>query len=205
MSSPSGITWGKPTKSQATSAPRPPVHFRTRFRRSFRSGTSLRLSVWSAPDALGSRRRVDPEPARPLDHHAVAEAEAGLVEAVDHLGERAVHRRDDFVGELVGDLEEEAAGAEVVVLGEGAVEVGKGAGSARAFHLVGAGGGGGASPRQKGRSEPQMLATLTRTRIPRGSTSGSGSSVSSNGLPGPWKTAGLPGAGMGGTPQGPGL
>src|SRR3972149_2503238 len=106
MSSPSGITWGKPTKSQATSAPRPPVHFRTRFRRSFRSGTSLRLSVWSAPKAPARSSR----PARPWAPHAAGEAQPRPVEPVDHLGEGAVHRRDDLVGELVRHPEEEAAG-----------------------------------------------------------------------------------------------
>src|SRR5205823_1484672 len=47
----------------------------------------------------------------------------GLAEAEDHLRQRAVHRRDQLVAEGVGDGEERAAGAQVVVLGEGAVEV----------------------------------------------------------------------------------
>ena len=57
ISIPSGITWGKPTKSQATSAPFPPVHFRTSATRSLRSGTSFRSIVWSAPNARASARR----------------------------------------------------------------------------------------------------------------------------------------------------
>ena len=43
ISMPSGITCGNPTKSQATSAPAPPVHLRTSATRSFRSVTSLTL------------------------------------------------------------------------------------------------------------------------------------------------------------------
>ena len=54
----------------------------------------------------------------------------------------------------------------------------------------------GASPRQKCRSEPQMLARETRMSTPSGSTSGIGTSRISNGLPGPKKTAALAVAGL---------
>src|SRR5712692_9023268 len=72
---------------------------------------------------LGHRRRLDPEAARPLDHDAPAEAEPRPVEAEDHLAQRAVHRRHQLVRQRVGHEEERAARPEVVVLGEGAVEV----------------------------------------------------------------------------------
>jgi len=57
ISIPSGMTCGKPTKSQTTSAPPPPVHVRTSATRSLRSATSLRLIVWSAPNARASSSR----------------------------------------------------------------------------------------------------------------------------------------------------
>jgi hypothetical protein len=72
------------------------------------------------PHVAAHRGGLDPEAPRPLDEEAVAEAEAGLDQAVDDLGEGAVDRGDQPVRQLVGHAEEEAAGAEVVVLGEGA-------------------------------------------------------------------------------------
>ena len=138
------MTCGKPTKSHATSAPAPPVHLRTSATRSLRSGTSLMLIVWSAPNARASSSRPAiwsttitvaapmslataaawmPSPPAPWMTTRAAEAQPGLVEAEDHLGQRAVHRRHELVGQLVGHLEEVAARPQVVVLGEGAVEV----------------------------------------------------------------------------------
>ena len=54
---PSGMTAGKPTRSHATSAPTPPVHWRTSFTRSRRSASPSRSIVWSAPKARASSRR----------------------------------------------------------------------------------------------------------------------------------------------------
>src|SRR5262245_55513426 len=68
-------------------------------------------------------RRLDAEAARALDHDRVAEAQADLVEAEDHLAQRAVHRRHERVGQLGGDLEQRTARLQVVVLGERAVKV----------------------------------------------------------------------------------
>src|SRR4051794_1199349 len=48
------------------------------------------------------------------------------------------------------------------------------------------------SPRQMWRSEPHTLARVTRTTMAPGSGSGTGRSASSNGLPGPKKSAALP-------------
>jgi hypothetical protein len=76
--------------------------------------------------------RVDAEAARALDHYRVPRAEPGAPETVEHLGERAVAGRGDVVGDLVGDLEDEVTGAQVVVVAVGVVEVGR-----RAGHPVG--------------------------------------------------------------------
>ena len=59
-----------------------------------------------------------PRPPGALDDHALAEREAGAREPEEHLGERAVHRGHERVGQVVGDPEDEAARPEVVVLGE---------------------------------------------------------------------------------------
>src|SRR5262249_47409532 len=54
---PLGITLGKPTKSQTTSAPHPRVSSRTAATRSSGLGSSWRLSVWSAPNRRASSSR----------------------------------------------------------------------------------------------------------------------------------------------------
>src|SRR5262249_60998397 len=68
-------------------------------------------------------RCLDAESARALDDDRVAEAQADLVEAEDHLAQRAVHRRDERVGQLGGDLEQRTARLQVVILGKRAVKV----------------------------------------------------------------------------------
>ena len=72
---------------------------------------------------LGHRGRLDPEPARALDHHACRRSGARAGAGRRYLGERAVHRGHHLVGQLVRHLEERAARPQVVVVGEGAVEV----------------------------------------------------------------------------------
>ena len=71
----------------------------------------------------GHRGRVDAEPARALDGHDVAELHVRVLDAVKHLAERAVHRRDRLVGQDVGHGEDVVAGRQVVVLGVAAVAV----------------------------------------------------------------------------------
>jgi hypothetical protein len=58
-------------------------------------------------------------------------------QAEDHLAKGAVHRRDELVGERVGNEKDRAAGPQVVVLGERAVEVRKVARPARPLDLGG--------------------------------------------------------------------
>jgi hypothetical protein len=62
------------------------------------------------------------------------------VQAIDHLGERAVHRRHQLVRQRVGHGEQCAAGTEVVVLGKRAVKVREVLRTTRALDLRRAGG-----------------------------------------------------------------
>src|SRR5215468_2092252 len=87
------------------------------------------------PHVLGHRGRLDPEPARALDHHGAAEGESRAVEAEDHLTEGAVDWRHQLVGQLVRDHEDRAPRTQVVVLGERAVEVRELRGAERALDL----------------------------------------------------------------------
>ena len=108
---PSGTTGGKPTKSQARSAPRPPVQSRTCLTRARRSGTSARMERVVGPERAreleplgelvdhdhgagahlaGHRDGLDAEAPGALDHDALPEREAGPGEPEDHLGEGAV-------------------------------------------------------------------------------------------------------------------
>ena len=83
---------------------------------------------------------VEPQAAGALDGHAFAGAEFGPVKARYHLGKRAVHAGDGRVGEALGNAEHGVTRIQVVVLGEGAAEVGPVAHAAQAFALpVGAG------------------------------------------------------------------
>ncbi len=144
LDAPRGSPAGSPrSRRRRRRRPRPSA-VRTSSTRSLRSGTSLRLIVWSAPNARASSSRpgiwsttiteaapmslataaaCTPRPPAPWMTTRTAEAEAGLVQPEDHLGQRAVHRRHQRVGQLVRHLEEVAAGPQIVVLGEGAVEV----------------------------------------------------------------------------------
>src|SRR5205809_70349 len=72
---------------------------------------------------LRDGRGLDAEAAGTLDHDRVAEAQANLVQAEDHLAERAVHRRHEPIGQLGRDLEQRAARLQIVVLGERAVKM----------------------------------------------------------------------------------
>src|SRR5207245_9259775 len=58
-----------------------------------------------------------------LEDDYVAELDGGVLEAVEHLAHRAVHRRDRLVGQDVGHLEHVMAGRQEVVLGVTAVAV----------------------------------------------------------------------------------
>ncbi len=69
--------------------------------------------------------REEAEPAGPLDDHGLAGLEPGLVKAVDHLGQGAVERRHGEIVERVRRAEHVVAGLEVIVVGEGAREVGR--------------------------------------------------------------------------------
>ena len=80
------------------------------------------------------RHRVEPEAARALDYRGIALAQAGAREAVEDLGEGAVRRRRDVVGDLIGDVEDEAARPQIVIVAVRVVEVGRGS-----RHAVGAG------------------------------------------------------------------
>ena len=80
------------------------------------------------------RHCVEPEAARALDHRGIALAQAGAREAVEDLGEGAVRRRRDIVGDLIGDVEDEAARPQIVIVAVRVVEVGRGS-----RHAVGAG------------------------------------------------------------------
>ena len=66
----------------------------------------------------GHRDGLDAEAPGALDDDALPEREAGPRQPEDHLGEGAVDRGHEGVGQVVGDAEDEAAGPEVVVLGE---------------------------------------------------------------------------------------
>ena len=104
--------------------------------------SSSRSASWSIDDHRAGahlarhRDRLDAESAGALDDHALAEPEAGPREAEEHLGEGAVHGRDERVGQVVGHAEDEAAGPDVVVLGERADPVRELARSRRAADLV---------------------------------------------------------------------
>src|SRR5439155_1360748 len=69
--------------------------------------------------------REETEPTGPLDDDALAGLEPGLVKAVDHLGERAVEWRHGEIVERIRRAEHVVAGLEVIVVGEGAREVGR--------------------------------------------------------------------------------
>src|SRR5882724_5531254 len=84
---------------------------------------------------LGDGGRLDPETARALDDDAAAEGEPCPAQAEDHLRQGAIDRRDQLVGKRVRHDEDRAAGAQVVVLGEGPVEVRKLRGPERALDL----------------------------------------------------------------------
>src|SRR5215475_10696377 len=71
----------------------------------------------------GDRRRVDAEAARALDGDDVTELHARVLEPVQHLAHGAVHRRNCFVRQDVGHLEDVVAGRQEVVLGVAAVAV----------------------------------------------------------------------------------
>ncbi len=89
---------------------------------------------------LGHGGGVEAQAAGALDGHAFAGAELGPVKAGDHLGEGAIHAGDGRVRESVRNAEHGVAGVQVVVLGEGAAEVGPVAHAAEALALpVGAG------------------------------------------------------------------
>jgi hypothetical protein len=57
-----------------------------------------------------------PSPPRALDDHDVAELHLGVLDPVQHLAERAVHRRDRLVGRHVRHLEDVVARRQEVVL-----------------------------------------------------------------------------------------
>ncbi len=93
------------------------------------------------PHVLGDGGGLESKPARALDDHAVPEAHPGHVQAVHDLSEGAVDGRHHLIGELRGHREDGAARTEIVVIGEGAVQMRKGAGPERPLDLVRAGGG----------------------------------------------------------------
>src|SRR5207249_9610088 len=59
------------------------------------------------------------------DDDALAGLEPGLVETIDHLGQRAVERRYGEIVERVRGAEHVVAGLEIIVVGEGAREMGR--------------------------------------------------------------------------------
>ena len=144
MSSPSTVAAAMPTTSTTTSAPRPSVRSFTRCTRASGVGNSFMSITSVAPhcsreveaqrllvdrDDLrrallgGDGGRVDAEAARALDDDDVAELHLRVLEAVEHLAERAVHRRDRVVREHVRHLERRSGRAAGVVLGVAAVAV----------------------------------------------------------------------------------
>src|SRR5262249_55444103 len=84
---------------------------------------------------LGHCSGLDPQPSRALDHDGAAEGAPRAVETEDRLAEGAVDRRHELVGQLVRDHEDRAARAQIVVLGERAVEVRELRGTERALDL----------------------------------------------------------------------
>src|SRR3989441_8358598 len=154
------------------SAPNPPVRSMTAWMR--RSGVvkSARLSVWSAPkfarqlqarrDAVEhdhpvgahvARHRdgIQAESAGALDHSGVTLPKSRAREAVEHLGESAIGRRGDVVGDLIGNAEHRGPWPKVVVVTVRVVEVGW-----RAGHAVRA-----ALPRAAAQLAPEADGTAT--------------------------------------------
>ena len=87
---------------------------------------------------LGDGGGVEPEPARALEDDRVADPDPHPVEPVEDLGERAVDRGGDVVGDAVRHLVDEVAGAQVEVLAVRADEVRRVVGVPRPAPLVGA-------------------------------------------------------------------
>src|SRR5206468_1019052 len=105
ISIPSAITCGNPTKSHATSAPTPPVHLRTRLRRSLRSAgrdrRRPRSCRWSSRDAATDVEGVVQGADGELGVLVLDDTRDGDLGRRDHLdvdalaGERGEHRRGD--------------------------------------------------------------------------------------------------------------
>ena len=137
-------TWGYPTTSTATSAPRPSVSALTRSTLSSAVAYLVDVDGLVGPALLGKLKPVglavyhdhlpcshlfgggagvDPEATCSLHYDGVAQPHFRLVQPVDHLRDRAVdggHRR---VRQLVRDLEHEVSWKQVVVVSEAAIAV----------------------------------------------------------------------------------